>query len=38
MVNAFCSAVIMFLVSMTQDARLHNIIFWLMGDMSMTDL
>ena len=28
----------MFLVSMTQDARLHNIIFWLMGDMSMTDL
>lgn len=38
MVNAFCSAVIMFLVSMTQDSRLHNIIFWLMGDMSMTDL
>ena len=38
MVNAFCSAVIMFLVSMSQDSRLHNIIFWLMGDMSMTDL
>ncbi len=38
MVNAFCSAVIMFLLSITQDARLHNIIFWLMGDMSMTDL
>jgi iron complex transport system permease protein len=38
MVNAFCSAIIMFLVSMTQDARLHNIIFWLMGDMSMSDL
>jgi iron complex transport system permease protein len=34
MVNAFCSAIIMFLVSMTQDARLHNIIFWLMGDLS----
>ena len=34
MVNAFCSAVIMFLVSMTHDARLHNIIFWLMGDLS----
>jgi iron complex transport system permease protein len=33
MVNAFCSAVIMFLVSITQDARLHNIIFWLMGDL-----
>jgi len=31
MVNAFCAAVIMFLVSMTQDSRLHNIIFWLMG-------
>ncbi|MFZ3046112.1 MAG: iron ABC transporter permease [Desulfatirhabdiaceae bacterium] len=38
MVNAFCSAVIMFLISMTQDAKLQNIIFWLMGDMSMTDL
>lgn len=34
MVNAFCSAVIMFLISVTQDARLHNIIFWLMGDLS----
>jgi iron complex transport system permease protein len=33
MVNAFCSAVIMFLVSMAQDSRLHNIIFWLMGDL-----
>ncbi|MDP3283517.1 MAG: iron ABC transporter permease, partial [Desulfobacterales bacterium] len=37
MVNAFCSAVIMFLVSMTRDARLHNIIFWLMGDLSSAD-
>ena len=35
MVNAFCSAVIMFLISMTQDARIHNIIFWLMGDLSL---
>ena len=34
MVNAFCGAFIMFLVSMTHDARLHNIIFWLMGDLS----
>ena len=34
MVNAFCGAVIMFLVSMTHDSRLHNIIFWLMGDLS----
>ena len=38
MVNAFCSAIIMFLVSITQDARLHNIIFWLMGDLSTADL
>jgi iron complex transport system permease protein len=38
MVNAFCSAIIMFLVSITQDARLHNIIFWLMGDLSSADL
>ena len=34
MVNAFCSAVIMFLVSMAQDSRLHNIMFWLMGDLA----
>jgi cobalamin transport system permease protein len=33
MVNAFCSAVIMFLISLTHDARLHNIMFWLMGDL-----
>ena len=38
MVNAFCSAVIMFLISVTQDARLHNIIFWLMGDLSSGDI
>ena len=36
MVNAFCSAVIMFLLSITQDARLHNMLFWLMGDLSMS--
>lgn len=36
MVNSFCSAVIMFLISMTQDSRLHNIMFWLMGDFSMS--
>lgn len=35
MINAFCSAIIMFLISMTQDYRIHNIIFWLMGDLSM---
>ncbi len=38
MVNAFCSAVIMFLVSLTRDSRLHNIIFWLMGDLSLANL
>ena len=38
MVNAFCSAIIMFLISMTQDAKLHNIMFWLMGDLSMADI
>lgn len=37
MVNAFCSAVIMFLMSLTQDTNLHNIIFWLMGDLSSAD-
>ncbi len=38
MVNAFCAAFIMFLISITQDDRLHNIIFWLMGDLSLADL
>lgn len=36
--NAFCSAVITFLVSLVQDSKLHNIIFWLMGDLSQSDL
>jgi iron complex transport system permease protein len=38
MVNAFCTAVIMFLISLTQDTRLHNIMFWLMGDFSAPGL
>ena len=38
MVNAFCSSVIMFLVSVSRDAKLHNIIFWLMGDLSTADI
>lgn len=38
MINAFCSAIIMFLISMTHDAKLHNIMFWLMGDLSMSDI
>jgi iron complex transport system permease protein len=28
----------MFLVSLTHDTRLHNIIFWLMGDLSLSNL
>ena len=38
MLNAFCSAVIMFLISLTHDSRLHNIMFWLMGNLSMADI
>jgi len=38
MVNSFCAALIMFLLSITQDSRLHNIMFWLMGDLSTADL
>jgi iron complex transport system permease protein len=38
MVNAFCSAVILFLISLTHDSRLHNILFWLMGDLSTADM
>ena len=38
MLNAFCSAIILFLISFTQDSRLHNIMFWLMGNLSMTDI
>jgi iron complex transport system permease protein len=38
MVNAFCSAVIMFLVSIAQDSRLHTILFWLMGDLTAATL
>ncbi len=36
MVNAFCSSIIIFLVSLTLDARLHSIMFWLMGDLSLS--
>lgn len=34
-VNAFFSAVIMFLISTSRNADLHNIMFWLMGDLSL---
>ncbi|MEW6615384.1 MAG: iron ABC transporter permease [Thermodesulfobacteriota bacterium] len=35
-VGSFFSAIIMFLVSITHDERLHSIIFWLMGDLSLS--
>ncbi len=38
MVNAFCSAVIMFLISLSTDFKLHSIMFWLMGDLSSADM
>ena len=34
-VNAFFSAIIMFLISISRNADLHNITFWLMGDLSL---
>lgn len=34
MMNAFCGAIIMFLISMTQSSQVHHILFWLMGDLS----
>ncbi len=37
-VNAFCSAGIMFLIALTQVSRLHSIMFWLMGDLSGADM
>lgn len=35
MINAFCGAVILFLVSVTADSRLFSILSWLMGDLSL---
>ena len=34
MVNAFCGAIIMFLISVSKTSQMHKIIFWLMGDLS----
>ncbi|UCD65768.1 MAG: iron ABC transporter permease [Deltaproteobacteria bacterium] len=34
MMNAFCAAVIMFLISMTRTFQVQHILFWLMGDLS----
>jgi iron complex transport system permease protein len=38
MVNAFCSAIITFLISITEHTKLQGILFWLMGDLSSSDL
>lgn len=37
-INAFCSAIIMFLISVTQSSQIHSIMFWLMGDLSSSDM
>lgn len=34
MMNAFCAAVIMFLISMTPSFQVQHILFWLMGDLT----
>lgn len=38
MVNAFCSAVIMFVISIANDHTLHSTLVWLMGDTSSAGL
>ena len=38
MVNAFFSAVIMFIISTTTEEKLHSIMFWLYGDLSQAAL
>jgi iron complex transport system permease protein len=37
MLNAFCSACIMFLISLSSSSQVHHILFWLMGDLSMAE-
>lgn len=34
MINAFCSALVLFLISITEKSKIYNILFWLMGDFS----
>jgi iron complex transport system permease protein len=38
MMNAFCGALIMFLISVSKDAQVRHILFWLMGDLSLVGL
>lgn len=35
MLNAFCGALIMFMVSISKTSQVHQILFWLMGDFSL---
>ena len=37
MMNAFCGAFIMFLISVSQGSKMQQIIYWLMGDLSMAN-
>ena len=37
-INAFCSAIIMFLIYIVESSKIHNILFWLMGNLSMVDI
>ncbi len=36
-VNAFCTAAIMFLISTSAGSKLHGVMFWLMGDLGLAD-
>ncbi len=38
MMNAFCGAIIMFLISLSQSGQVQHILFWLMGDLSLVDM
>ena len=38
MMNAFCGAMIMFLIYLSQSSQIHHILFWLMGDLSMSSI
>jgi iron complex transport system permease protein len=35
MMNAFCGALIMFFIALSPDPQVRNILFWLMGDLSL---
>ncbi len=37
MMNAFCSALIMFLISLSESSQVHHMLFWLMGDLAIVD-